>query len=65
MNELIGGAMEMKSDTERGLNEVGRNIKKNVDQGQKDFQSGKSKYYATINPLKGTRTAFMKGYKSQ
>lgn len=65
MNDLIGGVKEVKADTERGLQEVGRNIKRNVDQGQKDFQSGRNAYYASINPLKGTRTAFKKGYNSQ
>lgn len=65
MNDLISGAAELKGDTERGLQEVGRNIKRNVDQGQKDFKSGKAPYYGTINPLKGTRTAFKKGFGSQ
>ncbi len=58
LNSMIGG-------TERGLQEVGRNIRKNVDQGQKDLKSGKNAEYAAINPLKGTRTAFKKGYKAQ
>jgi len=65
MNDLIGGAVEVKDDTGRGLQEVGRNFKKNVEQGQKDFRSGKAAYYATINPLKGTKEAFIRGYNSQ
>lgn len=65
MNDIIGGVVEVKKDTERGLQEVGRNIKRNVDQGQHDFRVGNIKPYDSINPLKGTRTAFKKGYNSQ
>lgn len=65
MNDIIGGAAELKGDTERGLQEVGRNIKRNVDQGQHDMKAGNIKPYDAINPLKGTRTAFKKGFGSQ
>lgn len=65
MNDLISGVVEVKADTERGLQEVGRNLKRNVDQGQADLKSGKIGRYDTINPVKGTRTAFKKGYNSQ
>lgn len=65
MNDIITGAVEFKGDTERGLQEVGRNIKTNINQGQKDYKSGKMEEYGTINPLKGTRTAFKKGFNSQ
>ncbi len=65
MNDLITGAAELKGDTERGLQEVGRNIKRNVDQGQHDFRAGNIKPYESINPLKGTRTAFKKGFGSK
>lgn len=54
-----------KARVESGLRSVGKNISANVEQGQKDLNSGKAKYYASINPLKGARTAFKKGYKSQ
>lgn len=53
-----------KSRVESGLQAVGGNIRSNVEQGQKDFKSGKAKYYDSINPLKGTRTAFKRGYGS-
>lgn len=61
IKKLIG----TKSRVERGLQSVGSNIRTNIDQGQKDFSSGKAKYYASINPLKGTRAAFKRGYESQ
>ena len=65
MNDIIGGIVEAKADTERGLQSVGRNIRKNVAQGQKDYRSGAIKEYATINPLKGTIKAFKEGFYSQ
>jgi hypothetical protein len=51
-----------KNKIGKGLESVGSNIRKNVDQGQADLQSGKSKYYASINPLKGTVDAYKQGY---
>lgn len=65
MNEIIGGIAETKADTERGLQAVGRNIRKNIDEGSENFRSKKADYYATINPLKGTVKAFKEGYNSQ
>jgi len=61
MNEIIGGVASEKAGIERGLQSVGSNIRKNVDQGQKDFDSGKMKYYGTIDPFKGTKKAFKEG----
>ena len=40
-------------------------IKRNVDQGQHDLRAGNIKPYKSINPLKGTRTAFKKGFGSK
>lgn len=62
MNALIGGVAEQKSRVESGLQEVGRNLRRNQDQGQADLKSGKIGRYDTINPIAGTRTAFKKGY---
>lgn len=36
-----------------GLQKMGGQIGSNIKQGQKDFNSGKSKYYGSINPIKG------------
>ena len=64
MNDIIGGVGEVKKKTEKGLQSVGSNFSKNIEQGQKDLLSGKVGRYDYINPLKGTRTAFKKGYNS-
>lgn len=54
--------VSMKGRAETGLQSVGKNITKNIQQGDADFQSGKAPYYATVNPLKGAKAAFMSGY---
>jgi len=57
MNEMIG----FKKTAERKLQAVGKNIRKNVDQGQADLKEGKMPHYGGINPLKGTVKAFKEG----
>jgi len=49
---FISNILSKKKGAEEYLQGVGRKIRKNVDQGQKDFQSGKNKYYGSVNPLK-------------
>ena len=61
-DNFITSALKTKKRVEGGLEAVGGNIRKNIKQGDADFQSGKAKYYATINPLKGTGAAFKQGY---
>lgn len=48
LNDLIGA----KKGAEKKLQGLGKRIRKNVMQGQEDFQSGKIPHYGSINPLK-------------
>jgi len=61
MNEIIGFVPAKKKRAEDKLQAVGKQIRKNVDQGQTDLKSGAAPYYGSINPLKGTMNAFKKG----
>lgn len=42
----------VKTGAEAKLQALGGRIRRNVAQGQKDFDSGKMPYYGTINPFK-------------
>lgn len=61
MNNLIGDLPAKKKAVEQKLENVGRQIRKNVDQGDADLKAGKIGRYDTINPLKGTVKAFKDG----
>lgn len=50
--ELLNKAVGAKKRAEGKLQNVGKTIRKNVEQGQKDYKAGKLGYKA-INPFKG------------
>lgn len=64
-DNFISTVLKSKGRAERGLQSVGRRIGQNISQGQSDFESGKAKYYGTINPFRGLGSAFKDGYGSQ
>lgn len=49
----------------RGLQNIGAQIRQNETQGMQNFKSGKMPYYSSINPLRGTGAAFMKGFQKR
>jgi len=49
---FIERVMSAKMDAEHGLQGIGKRMRKNVEQGQKDLREGKMKHYGTINPFK-------------
>lgn len=57
-DNFIQRAIRLKTGTEKGLQAVGGQIRRNVVQGEQDFKSGKMQYYGSINPFKGTGNAF-------
>lgn len=59
---FIKSVLGEKKRIEGGLQSVGRNIRSNIAQGDADWKSGKMPYYGTINPLKGTVSAFKQGF---
>lgn len=63
-DNFIQKIVNAKTGAERGLQAVGGQIRKNVQQGQDNLMSGRAKYYGSINPLKGTLTAFKNGTPS-
>ena len=48
LDKIIAAKIKMQQQ----LQSYGKRIRKNIDQGHKDFKSGKAKYYGTINPFK-------------
>lgn len=51
-DNFIGRVLGAKEDAEKAIQGYGRRIRGNVLQGQKDFKSGKTPYYGTINPFR-------------
>ena len=61
MNGIIGFVPRKKKRVEQKLQAVGRNIGKNLEQGQKDLKDKKIGHYDSIDPFKGTVDAWKNG----
>lgn len=60
-NTFVQRILNTKKRAENGLQAIGGQIRDNVSQGQEDLNSGKGKYYASINPLRGAVNAYRRG----
>lgn len=49
---FIKRAINTKKNAEKSLQGFGARVRKNVEQGQRDFETGKMPYYGSINPFK-------------
>ena len=59
---FVSKLISVKNRAQNGLQAAGKQIAQNENEGMANFSSGKAKYYASINPLKGTVGAFKSGY---
>jgi hypothetical protein len=56
------GIMKWKKRMEQGFQSVGRNIRTNIEEGQKGLKKTDNKYKYRINALKGNLDAFKRGF---